>query len=109
LQDCPFELAEGEPAIAIVDNDNFKMDTLTGAGPQANITNVMYVQPESLSKDLLPANISDKHASRLSASLKELRSTMKAVAPYKAIERAEPPIHNRPTDDGQTDTSQAAH
>lgn len=29
---CSFGLAEGKPAIAIVDNDDFKSDTLTGAG-----------------------------------------------------------------------------
>ena len=104
--DCPFEIAEGEPAIAIVDNDNFRMDTLTGAGPQANRTNLMYVQPESLNKDLPPANIPDKHASRLSASLKELGSAMKAVTPYKTTKRAEPPVRNRPTDEQQIDTLQ---
>ena len=29
---CPFELAIGKPAVAIVDNDDFKSDTLTEAG-----------------------------------------------------------------------------
>ncbi len=43
---CPFKLAEGKPVITIVDNDDFKSDTLTGAG-QAHQTNVMFVQPES--------------------------------------------------------------
>ena len=104
--DCPFELAEGEPAIAIVDNDNFKMDTLTGAGPQANRTNVMYVQPESLNKELTPTDIPDKRASGLSASLKELAKTMKAVTPYKTTKRAEPPVRNRPTGEEQINTLQ---
>ena len=49
--DCPFELAEGKPAICIVDNDDFKSDTLTGAD-QAHRTNVMFVQPESCDLDL---------------------------------------------------------
>ena len=30
--DCPRELAVGKPAIAIVDKDDFKSDTVTGAG-----------------------------------------------------------------------------
>ena len=104
--DTPFELAEGEPAIAIVDNDNFKMDTLTGAGPQANRTNVMYVQLESLNKELTPNDIPDKRASKLSTSLKELDKTMKAVIPYKTTKRAEPPIRDRPTDEEQITTLQ---
>ena len=43
---CPSELAIGKPAIAVVDNDDFKSDTLTGAG-QAHRTNVMFIQPEA--------------------------------------------------------------
>ena len=78
-RDTPFELAGGEPAIAIVDDDNFKMNPLTGAGPQANWMNVMYVQIESMNKELTPNDIPDKRASKLSTSLKELYKTMKAV------------------------------
>ena len=44
--DCLNKLADGKPTIAIVDNDDFKMDTLTGAGTNAHRKNVMYVQPE---------------------------------------------------------------
>ena len=44
--DCPYELASDIPAIAVVDNADFKSDTLTGAG-QSHRTNVMFVQPES--------------------------------------------------------------
>ena len=104
--DTPFELAGGEPAIAIVDNDNFKMDTLTGTGPQANRTNLMYVQLESLNKELTPNDIPDKRASKLSTSLKELDKTMKAVIPYKTTKRAKPPIRDRLTDEEQITTLQ---
>jgi len=44
--DCPIELAVGQPAIAVVDNDDFNSDTLTGAD-QSHCTNVMFVQSES--------------------------------------------------------------
>ena len=53
--DCPFELADNQLAIAIVDYDDFKMYTLTGAG-QANRNNVMYVQSESLNKNVPSQN-----------------------------------------------------
>ena len=80
---CPAELAEGEPAVCILDNDNFRMDTLTGAAPQANRTNVMFIQPECLKNQVQSVDIPDKSASCLSASLKELNKTMKDITPYK--------------------------
>ena len=45
--DCPDEIAEGKPGVIVVDNDDFKNDTLTG-GNTSHRTNVMYVQPVSL-------------------------------------------------------------
>ena len=44
---CPSEIADGKPAVVIVDNDDFKVDTLIGTAKEAHQTNVMYVQPES--------------------------------------------------------------
>ena len=82
------------------------MDTLIGAGLKANRTNLMYVQLESLNKELTPNDIPDKRASKLSTSLKELDKTMKAVILYKTTKRAEPPIRNRPTNEEQITTLQ---
>ena len=45
--DCPNEIAESEPGVVIVDNDDFRNDTLTG-GNTSHRTNVMYVQRVSL-------------------------------------------------------------
>ena len=93
---CPFELAKGKPAIAIVDNDDFKSDTLTGAG-QPHCTNVVFLQPECLDTDSFE-NYEDrpipgaKLASSLSASLKELGSQLQKITPYKTMKRGEPPI-----------------
>ncbi|KAK5851404.1 hypothetical protein PBY51_002201 [Eleginops maclovinus] len=42
---CPQEIADSKPAIIIIDNDGFKIDTLTGNSTGAHRTNVMYVQP----------------------------------------------------------------
>lgn len=48
---CTQEIADGKPAIVIIDNDDFKIDTLTGNSTGAHRTNVMYVQPESYKKE----------------------------------------------------------
>jgi len=53
--DYPTELALGEPAIAIVDNDDFYSKTLTGAG-QSHRTNVMFVQPASFDPEMSSEN-----------------------------------------------------
>ena len=43
---CPAELAQDIPGAAIMDNDDFSDDTLTGANT-SHRTNVMFVQSES--------------------------------------------------------------
>ena len=101
---CPAELAEGEPAVCILDNDNFRMDTLTGAAPQANRTNVMFIQPECLKKQVQSVDIPDKSASCLSASPKELNKTMKDITPYKTKRHSEPPVRTRPLVEEKLDT-----
>ena len=47
---CPQEITDGKPAIVIVDNDDFKVDTMTGNATGAHRTNVMFLQPESYEK-----------------------------------------------------------
>ena len=44
---CAPELAENYPATAIIDNDDFKDDTLTGTDT-FHRTNVMFVQPSNI-------------------------------------------------------------
>ncbi|KAG0725586.1 hypothetical protein GWK47_038368 [Chionoecetes opilio] len=44
---CPDELAMGQPGTAVMDNDDFKDGTLTGANT-FHRTNVMFVQPQDL-------------------------------------------------------------
>ena len=43
---CPFKIVNKIPAIVVVDNNDFKVDSLTGNSSHAHRTNVMYVQPE---------------------------------------------------------------
>ena len=40
---CPQEIADSKPAIVIIDNDDFKIETLSGDSTGAHRTNVMYV------------------------------------------------------------------
>ena len=39
---CPQEIADQKPAIVIVDNDDFKIDTMTRTAAGAHRTNVMF-------------------------------------------------------------------
>ncbi|KAG0712772.1 hypothetical protein GWK47_017713 [Chionoecetes opilio] len=50
---------KGKPTIAIVDNDDFKSNTLTGSG-QSHRTNVMFVQPESFDPEHPSQNPEDR-------------------------------------------------
>ena len=42
---CPVEIADGRPSVLIMDNDDFKNDTLTGGGT-SHRTNCMFIQRE---------------------------------------------------------------
>ena len=44
----PCELACNVPTFCIVDNDDFKVDTLTGNSQKGHRTNFMFVQPECI-------------------------------------------------------------
>ena len=48
---CPVEIADNKPPIVIVDNDDFKIDTLTGNASSAHRTNVMFVQPKAYEEE----------------------------------------------------------
>ena len=44
---CPSGIAYGKPTIVIADNNDLKIDMLTGNASGAHRTNVLYVPPES--------------------------------------------------------------
>ena len=44
---CPSEIGNGKSGIQIVDNNDFRNDTLTGAGT-SHCTNMMYMQHSGL-------------------------------------------------------------
>ncbi|KAL8608806.1 hypothetical protein ACOMHN_059488 [Nucella lapillus] len=76
---CPPEIANDRPAIVIVDNDDFKVDTTTGCATGAHRTNVIFVQPESCERkpDEVPTIRLTKK--QLSAQLKEKSAEMTKV------------------------------
>ncbi len=96
---CPDEIAEKVPSISIIDNDDFRNDTLTGGGT-AHRTNWMFLQRiehQSIevraNRDILPHKEDPK---TLSQVLIQKASDMQVVTPYKTIKRGEPPIRPEP-------------
>ena len=53
-QVCPRQLLNGFPGTAIIDNDDFREDTLTGGGT-SHRTNMLFVQSEKLESEHLPS------------------------------------------------------
>lgn len=92
---CPQEITDNKPAIVIVDNDDFKIDTMTGNAKAAHRTNVMFVQPENYER-----KSDDEPATRpmtkkqISAQLKQKCADMTQVYQYRCPpgSNSEPPI-----------------
>ena len=78
---CPSEIANKYPAVVVMDNDDFKTDTLAGASETNHRTNVMFVQNE----DLIEHNVPDATAPTLMTpkELKDLVKELNKVNPYK--------------------------
>ena len=82
---CPRGIAYGKPPIVIVDNGDFKIDTLTGNASGAHRTNVLYVQPESYEEEsnngsLTAQNVTKKEVSKeLIVKCKELTNVQQHV------------------------------
>ncbi|KAK5899993.1 hypothetical protein CesoFtcFv8_009411 [Champsocephalus esox] len=101
---CPQEIADSKPAIVIVDNDDFKIDTLTGNSTGAHRTNLMFLQPESYEKkpDEEPA-IRLIKKKEISAQLKQKCMELTNVHQYRcppgsksespARTRVDPPVN----------------
>jgi len=90
---CPHEIADGKPTIVIVDNDDFKIDTLTGSAKEAHRTNVMFLQPKSYEKksgNEQPAQLVKKE---VSAMLKQKCAELTQVQQYRCPpgSKSEPP------------------
>ena len=92
--ECPHEIAESTPGVIVVDNDDFRNDTLTG-GDTSHRTNVMYVQPLSLEHRDLQSGERVKARNVLSSKIKETTSDMTAHNRYITHRRGEPPVSDR--------------
>ena len=83
-QVCPEELAVGMPCTGIMDNDNFKDDTLTGENT-SHRTNVMFVQPEDVAK--LPTDSRQNLSVADPRNVKHLCMEQHKIDPYKTAKR----------------------
>lgn len=84
---CPVGIAYGKPPIVIVDNDDFKIDTLTGNANGAHRTNVLYVQPESYEekRNDVPSIIQSTNKKEMSNQLEEKCKELTSVQQYPYV------------------------
>ena len=89
----PSEIANKYPAVVVMDNDDFKTDTLTGASETNHRTNVMFVQNE----DLIEHSVPDATAPTLinPKGLKDLAKELNQVNPYKTMNNGDLAIRER--------------
>ena len=108
---CPPEITGDYPAVVVMDNDDFKTDTLTGASETNHRTNVMFVQNENLidrasSTEETPALI---HPKDLRVVVEELNK----VTPYKTTKTGDPPVREefplKPSDTKDIRAEQMIH
>ncbi|KAK1901766.1 Low-density lipoprotein receptor-related protein 2 [Dissostichus eleginoides] len=94
---CPQEIADSKPAIVIVDNDDFKIDTMTGNSTGAHRTNVMFVQPESYMKPDEEPAVRLIKKKEISAQLKQKCIELTNVHQYRCPpgSKSEPPARTR--------------
>ena len=89
---CPPELSNDLPSIQIVDNDDYRNDTLTGGGTSL-LTNVMYIQHPDI---VTSTEDIDIDLGNVSERLKVHVTRLKNVDPYKTIKRGEPATEENP-------------
>ncbi|CAB1416359.1 unnamed protein product [Pleuronectes platessa] len=97
---CPEQIAEGKPSISIIDNDDFRNDTLTGGGTSHRCNWMFLQRKEHLVES--QASSEDEHrqinnAKTLSQAMTEKASEIQTVTPYKTTNRGEPPVRPKPT------------
>ena len=92
---CPQALADGKPGIAIMDNDDFPFDSLSGSAEVAHRTNVMHVQPVEYEKrnTSRPSLVKKKEITK---KLNDKCESLTKVDQYKCPRTAskEPPIRS---------------
>ncbi len=100
---CPKEIAEGIPGTGILDNDDFKEDTLTG-GNTSHRTNVMFVQPQYLQP------LHDEPTPSPSTSEKDVKimcEELHTIVPYKTYKRGVPAVREEIVTDPESTSPQS--
>ena len=82
---CPQEIADSKPAIMIIDNDDFKIDTMTGNSSGAHRTNVMFVQPESYERKQDEEQAAPQCAHSVIHALSRIDNDGKRPPPHKQL------------------------
>ena len=86
---APPEIANDLPAVVVMDNDDFKTDSLTGTSDSNHRTNVMFVQSEDRIKQITPT-IKPKLIS--SNDMSDLVKELIHVTPYKTNKVGNPAV-----------------
>ena len=96
---CSVEIADGKPAILILDNDDFKNDTLTDGGT-SHRTNCMFIQREEYINQVLQEREEERptNSKVISEVLNCKASDMQKVKPYKTLKHGEPPVREKQND-----------
>ena len=89
--ECPNEIVENTPGAILVDNDDFRNDTLTG-GDTSYRNNVMYVQPLTLEPYESWDGERNKKGKVLSSKLEEITEGMTSHERYITRKRGEPVV-----------------
>ena len=90
---CPQQLAEGFPCVAIMGNDDFQDDTLTGANT-SHRTNVMFLQPEDILNQDAPLERPNLRKAN-AMEIKKLTSKKHSLNSYKTVIRGVPSIQTK--------------
>ena len=90
---CPEEIASNVPGTAILDNDDFRDDTMTGADT-SHRTNVMFVQPENTANDVRREN-RPKLSMTKSSDIEKIIAEQNRILPYKAFKRGVPEVRKQ--------------
>ena len=89
---CPPGLGIGKPSIQIVDNDDFRNDTVTGASA-SHLTNIMHIRYSDL---VTPTENINLDSDNISERMKVHDTRLKEVELYNTVKRAEPNMQEKP-------------
>ena len=87
---CPAELAEEKPGTAIMDNDDWQTEDITGETASVNRTNMMFVQPEKWEKHDNAEMSSEIKRKEVKKELDGITISQNEIKNYYRKDRGEP-------------------